>query len=279
MAVMTDYRAAPIALATMHAKELALAPAFHRVLGAHLIVPQGLDTDALGTFTGEIERRGTMLEVAVAKARLGMAATGLPLGLASEGTFGPHPGLPYMAGAQELLVLVDDRTGVVISESLVTGLTTFAQVEMAGDGDPSAFLARIGLPDHAVIVRALSGSGAVVKGLRTPEAVVTAMRAAGGRVRLETDMRAHMNATRMGTLVALGERLAERLATPCPACGAGGFGRVHVTRGLPCSDCGEPTGLVLREVFACPACGHREERPRADGRTHASPGECEACNP
>ena len=85
------YAGRRIALATMHAKERAIAPPILKELGAELVVPEQIDTDALGTFSGEIERQGTMGEVAVRKARLGMAATDLKIGVASEGTYGPHP--------------------------------------------------------------------------------------------------------------------------------------------------------------------------------------------
>ncbi len=49
-----------------------------------------------------------MLETAVAKARLGMRQLGLPHGIASEGSFGPHPLVPFLAASTELIVLVDD---------------------------------------------------------------------------------------------------------------------------------------------------------------------------
>ena len=74
----------------MHRKEEAIAPALMSALGLLVEPTAGLDTDQLGTFSGEIPRSGTMLEVAVRKARLGMSVMGLPLGLASEGTFGPR---------------------------------------------------------------------------------------------------------------------------------------------------------------------------------------------
>ena len=80
-------------LATMHGKERVIAPAFEDVLGMRIVVPPGIDTDALGTFTGEVPRDGTMLEVAIRKARIGMKIAGHSIGIASEGTFARHP--PY----------------------------------------------------------------------------------------------------------------------------------------------------------------------------------------
>ncbi|MEZ5786523.1 MAG: hypothetical protein R3D62_08665 [Xanthobacteraceae bacterium] len=60
-------------LATMHGKEVAIAPALRERLGLIVEVAEGIDTDRLGTFTGEIPRAGTIEEAAIAKARLGMA--------------------------------------------------------------------------------------------------------------------------------------------------------------------------------------------------------------
>lgn len=77
-------------LATKHSKERAIARPLRFALGLDIAATPDLDTDLLGTFSGEVPRVGTALEVCKRKARLGMAGTGLPFGLASEGSFGPH---------------------------------------------------------------------------------------------------------------------------------------------------------------------------------------------
>jgi hypothetical protein len=48
-----------------------------------------------------------------------MVATGLPIGIASEGSYGPHPHVPLMARGIGLMVLVDDTRGIVASEVMV----------------------------------------------------------------------------------------------------------------------------------------------------------------
>jgi len=58
---------------------------------ATIVVPQSMDTDQFETFSGEIERQSDLKKVLVEKAREGMRQTGLQFGLASEGSFGPHP--------------------------------------------------------------------------------------------------------------------------------------------------------------------------------------------
>jgi hypothetical protein len=271
----------------MHVKNLAIEPAMRIRLGAELIVPAGIDTDALGTFSGEIPRNGTMREVAIAKARMGMVATGLRLGLASEGTYGPHPSIPFAAAGTELLVLVDDELGVVVAESLIDETPVFSQATGASPDDVEQFLGLIAFPLHAVIVgpnEPGNTRGLPVKGIREREALDRAMKAAAagspdGLARVQTDMRAHMNPTRMATLGRLANKLADRLKVSCPACAAPGCGVTGVVNGLPCGWCEEPTSLVREQIFGCVRCEWREARPRPDGLTLAGPESCLHCNP
>lgn len=117
------YRGRVAALATKHAKERALAWPLGRGLGLSLRVPAGMDTDMLGTFTGEIPREGTPAEVVRRKARLGITAAKLPIGMASEGSFGPHPLMPLLPSDFEVLVFVDDEEGFAVSQEVVTAET------------------------------------------------------------------------------------------------------------------------------------------------------------
>ena len=56
-------------LTTMHGKEEAIRPPFETLLGLRIEGSEGIDTDSLGTFTGEIAREGSMLDIAIRKAR------------------------------------------------------------------------------------------------------------------------------------------------------------------------------------------------------------------
>ncbi len=281
-----SYAGRSAVLATMHRKEEAIAPALMSTLGLIVTPTPGLDTDQLGTFSGEIPREGTMLEVAVRKARLGMIAMGLPFGLASEGTFGPHPAIPFLPAGVELLVFVDDERGIVVYENLVAETTNFDHLAVLPDETLEPFLERVGFPTHGLVVRPNEGrpNTALAKGIidrnRLARAIAEAAAVSSdGRARLETDMRAHLNPTRMKSLAALAERLAQRLAMFCPACDAPGFGRTGMRTGLRCSDCGAPTEMVAAEIFSCPNCEYGEERPRSDGLQSTSARYCSECNP
>jgi len=273
-----------VAIATLHGKAGALRPALAGIGLEPVAVT--VDTDALGTFSGEIERHAGPRETAIAKARLGMAASGLALGLATEASFGPDPLLGFLPVHHELLAFVDGTHGQVLVLEQTGHDTNWQSKALRTADEAEPLLLASGFPEHAVLVRPnlFEPGMPVAKGLRDRAAVAAAIArsaalSADGLARLDTDMRAHMNPTRLRRIAALGQALAQRLATPCPACGVPGFGRTGSRPGLPCADCGEPTGLVQAEVHGCGACGHHVLQPRGDGLVAADPAACPHCNP
>jgi hypothetical protein len=286
MSFYPKYHNRQISLATKHAKERVIARPFRVALGLAVVAPPDLDTDTLGTFSGEVARLASAREVCERKARLGMAATGLSLGLASEGSFGPHPFVPFIPAGIELMTFVDDERGLVIAESTLAERTNYAHREARNIDEPADWLRVVGFPSHALIVRTRADSrGAPVgKGIVSTEHLRAAIEVAvaasnAGTAWVETDMRAHLNPTRMAAIRRLAFQLVRRVATPCSACASPGWGQTGTLKGLPCAMCATPTEMVRREVFSCVACGHREERPRRDGLTETSPQYCPYCNP
>ncbi len=292
MSSLSPYSGVTVALATRHGKERVIGRALRHGLGASLLHVTSVDTDALGTFSGDVPRRGTALEACLAKAEAALAAGGTEFAIASEGSFGPHPQLPLLPAGMECLVFLDRQRGLTISEQGLAPRTNFAHrllgaVAASGpDPELANWLARVGFPRHRLIVRAhLQGSpGTVEKGLGHWEELAPAIsRAAAassdGLALLETDMRAHCNPTRMAAIRRLAFRLVRRLARPCPACQNPGWGVVGQQPGLPCAECGLPTGMTRALIWGCSQCGHQDEQPRPDGRERADPGQCDWCNP
>ena len=283
--MVSVYAGRTVAIATMHGKERAIAPALEARLGVVTVAPVGLDTDALGTFTGEILRAGTMGEAAIAKARLGMRTAGVKLAVASEGSFGPHPHVPFVPCGRELLVFVDDEDELIISARRLSLATNFASRTVNTVEDIGIFLTSAGFPDHAVIVRPnLAERVWCAKGLQDIGDLRRAIDEAqslstDGLARIDTDMRAHVNPTRMGEIAVLGTSLAERIATPCPACRTPGWGEVDIERGLPCNECGAATEWVKSSIEGCARCDATIRVPRSDGRKTIDAGHCAACNP
>jgi hypothetical protein len=282
----SPYHGEAVALATMHGKEKAIAKTFARRLAMSVTVPIGIDTDALGTFTGEISRAGTMVEAARAKAVLATEATGLRYGLGSEGSFGPHPYIPFIPRNTEILLFIDRRNDIEICETLVTHRTNYQNCCRGPGEDISEFLKSIGFPRHAVVVtpNAPITEMPPIKGVKSftdlTKAILTASSASSDfAVQVVTDMRAHVNPTRMAVIRALSNRLAHRLATRCPECATPGFGVVDIARGVPCGWCGEPTKLPIAEIRRCAKCRF-EMRAKIKGAPEiADPGSCEHCNP
>ncbi|MGV0104674.1 DUF6671 domain-containing protein [Nostoc sp. DSM 114160] len=94
-------------LATMHQKEKVIAPLLEQELGINVIVPQDFNTDIFGTFTREVKRPGTQIAAAKFKAEKALEFTGENLAIASEGSFTPHPLVPYIYCNREIVFFLD----------------------------------------------------------------------------------------------------------------------------------------------------------------------------
>ncbi len=271
-------------LATKHGKIPLIAPPLERDIGLR-VEAVAVDTDSLGTFTGDIPRQGSPLETAVAKARLGMDATGRALGLASEGSIGPHPAMPFVIADREIIVLVDDDNGIVVWEGYSSWDVVAAATSVEASSDLGEFLAEADFPNHQLIVRPNIGAvHPIHKGISSIEKLTAAIAecaaiANDGLARVENDLRAHACPSRQVVIAAAAERLAVRLASRCPACGAPGWGRIDVLLGVPCAWCGTEVTRPRAEIDGCPACEHRETRPVVSPDDLADPGECSNCNP
>ena len=279
----TGYRRERIALLTQHGKERVIAPLFLEALGACVERVDGYDTDRLGTFTREIPRDGTQLEAARIKARTGMKLTGLHIGLASEGAFGPDPFSGTLPWNVELVLLIDDRWQIEVCGLAQTparhhhGL--FGTIEALDDFAPQA-----GFPEHFLVVRPeCDNDPRIRKGLSDWKSLRenflwARSQSATGRVFVESDLRAHANPSRMQNIRAATENLILRIESRCPACSVPGFWLVERIVGLPCSWCGSPTREPRAERFGCIKCQHQEVRDRI-APDHADPARCDVCNP
>jgi hypothetical protein len=85
-----------IIIATKHEKEQVIAPILEKELGVNCFVDETFDTDALGTFTGEIERELDPISTVREKCLRAMKANNCDLGIASEGSFGAHPSMFFI---------------------------------------------------------------------------------------------------------------------------------------------------------------------------------------
>ncbi|MDO9153157.1 MAG: hypothetical protein Q7U47_05530 [Paludibacter sp.] len=80
-------------IATKHEKESIIAPILEKELGVTCFINKNFNTDELGTFTGEIERVLDPISTAREKCIRAMNLSNCDLGVASEGSFAPHPSI------------------------------------------------------------------------------------------------------------------------------------------------------------------------------------------
>ena len=277
------YSGRQVALLTRHGKERVIAPVLGSALGCGVEHVSGYDTDQLGTFTREIPRVGTQIEAARSKARIGMDLSGLALGVASEGSFGPDPVVGIFPWNVEMLVWIDDALGIEVT-GVAAGKTNFAHRLATSWEEAEVFARDTGFPGHGLVVRPQGElDPRIRKGLDDWPALRAAFQWACDQADnhsafLETDVRAHLNPTRMEMIRLAAVDLAARLNTLCPACGLPGYWLVERVAGLPCADCGAPTGETCAGIHACLKCTQRERRERQD-QMHADPARCENCNP
>lgn len=281
-----DLRGKQAVLATMHAKEAVIAPVLEAGLGIAIGVPESFDTDRFGTFSGEVERVGSQHDAA--RAKLAAALDVMPeatVGIASEGSFGPHPHIPFLAAGREIVVLHDPETGLEITGYDLDLSPNYDQTPVADVASALRFAKRVGFPSQGVIVMGATAGAAdparylskhIVDEEQLAEAVRQALEASGG-AHVATDMRAHRNPTRMVSIRRAAEDLVNRYGRTCPACGRPGFSVGRTLVGLPCAWCGEPTLAARAEVATCTGCGFTQEIPAAAAT--ADPGACPRCNP
>lgn len=277
------YAGSEVALLTQHGKERVIAPVLEPALGCHVRLASGFDTDRLGTFTRDIPRLGSQLEAARKKARIGMELSGLPLGIASEGSFGPDPFVGFFAWNRELIVFIDNDRGLEIV-GMAQSRASFDHLLSDDWATIENFGRELDFPRQHLVVRPENENDPRArKGVASWTALESVFKRAraesvSGRVFVETDGRAHANPLRRETIRRATEDLAAKIASLCPVCGTRGFWQVENIVGLPCESCGLPTNEIRAQVYGCLRCSHRTIQPIKD-RSYAKAGCCNYCNP
>ena len=272
-----------IVIATKHKKQHAITPLLEKELGVSCIIPENLDTDLLGTFCGEIERALSPIDAAKQKCMLAMELTGTDLAVASEGSFGAHPLLYFLPADDELLVLIDKKNGLEITVREVSTKTNYNAKEVSSEEDLLAFAQSALFPGHGLILKdKKEGYTAIAKGIVDAKELLETFRqymATYGSVYAETDMRAHLNPSRMEVIEETTKKLIAKIKTTCPSCQTPGFGIKEATPGLPCENCKAPTKSTLYHVYACQRCSHTHETYFPNGKQEEDPTYCDRCNP
>jgi hypothetical protein len=278
----TLWRGREAVLSTMHGKESVIGPLLYEGMGLSVVVPKDFDTDQFGTFTREKRRLGTPLETARAKAAAALSLTGHDIAIASEGSFGAHPSVPFLSHNSELVLLIDTKHNLEIAGYFET-TTVMARGQSVRTPEEAVAVARAwGFPEQGVILRTSEVSNdPLLKELRSEEELRRACIDLLAKwfvrsVFLETDMRAHRCPARRESITAATRVLVENCRSTCPQCSTPGFRVTSVERGLPCRDCHAPTDRVLAYVRVCQRCQYTTREPV---EVVADQSECQWCNP
>lgn len=281
---MHPYQGSSAVISTKHGKGALVAPAFAKILGVS-VAEISVDTDLLGTFSGEVERIGTPVEVAIKKAKIGMAAAGAHLGLASEGSVGPDPTMPFLNSNIEVMVFIDSNLGLEISQVHRSfEITTGRKLVVSADEELGEFLEKSGFPEHKLIVRSANtpmqfcekeiGSEAQLRAaLQRAFEVVP-----GEEIVIESDFRAHCSPSRARNIANVAQLLAERISATCPICTTPGWGVVGYENGVHCELCKrEVSEIAKSEKLGCTKCAYQVTGKLL--HETVDPGQCQWCNP
>lgn len=262
---------------TCHGKETAVAAAL-RKHGYAIQTYSDFDTDSLGTFTGETSRDLTQAQTALKKAQLACELTGKRFGLGSEGSFGPHPQAFLLPWNMEVLAFWDNQHQHAIYAIHGTAHTNFASEKVSSLDAGFEFAEKVLFPLHGLILGTASDAF-FKKGLKHLGDFKTSLERAlklSPAVWLESDMRAHMNPSRMQAIEQTAEKLSVLLGSDCPQCKLPGYGLSELVKGSPCQDCLTPTRIPKAEKWACNHCDFMEIHPLGSLAPAAS---CDRCNP
>jgi hypothetical protein len=270
-------------VATMHNKEKVIAPILEKELGVKCVVALELDTDKLGTFTGEVERKDDPITTARNKCLIAMELAKCDLAIASEGSFGPHPTIYFAYADDEFLLFIDKKNNLEIIIRELSLDTNFNGSEIKTDKELNEFASISKFPSHGLILRKSKNDFRdTVKGITDADQlnnVFSNIIANNDTAYIETDMRAMYNPTRMNVIKNATLKLANKINKLCPNCETPGFGITDSKHGLPCELCRFPTRSTLSYIYTCQKCNYIKEEKYPNGKQTEEPMYCDICNP
>ena len=270
-------------VATKHQKEKVIAPILEKELGVNCITATDLDTDQLGTFTGEVERKDDPISTARKKCLMAMEMVNCDLAIASEGSFGAHPNAFFIPADDELLLLIDKKNGIEIIARHLSTETNFNSREITTRKQLMEFAAQALFPTHALIIKNEKDNfKEVIKGinnLKNLEKQFDYFISVYGKAYVETDMRAMYNPTRMRVIEETTNKLIATCKSLCPQCQTPGFSVTGTSLGLPCENCGLPTQGTLSYDYTCAKCGFVKTKVFPNNKYSENPMYCSFCNP
>ncbi|WP_124975014.1 DUF6671 family protein [Aphanothece sacrum] len=276
-----------LVIATMHKKEQVIMPLVEAELGVNCITIPDFNTDQFGTFTRDINRRGTQIEAARKKAQTALEITGETLAIASEGSFMSHPAFPFVSCDREIVLLLDQKHDLEIIGQEISTETNHTHQSIKTLDEALNFAEKTKFPDHGLVVMLSPKSidkNYIYKGINTENKLIETVekclkQSNNGTIHIETDMRAMFNPTRMKVIEKATQNLIKTIYQQCPQCYYPGFDVIKRQSGLPCGLCGLATDSILLDIYQCQQCNFSQEKKFPTGIETADPSQCQYCNP
>mgnify|MGYP001793412530 CR=1 FL=1 len=212
-----------------------------------------------------------------------MELTGATLGVASEGSFGPHPSLFFINADEEIVIFIDLENKLEIIAKELSSETNFSGQPVTSKEELLGFAKAALFPTHGLILKqSQEDAEGMVKGITNKMELLNSFEALQvdcSPIYVETDMRALYNPSRMKVIEAATKKLVSKIQSNCPSCQMPGFDIVDRKSGLPCQLCGSPTKSTLSFLYKCQHCDHEEEKHYPNGKKEEDPMYCDFCNP
>jgi hypothetical protein len=281
--MIPEFQGRNLVIATMHGKDRVMRSLLEQKLGVKVHVTKFLNTDRLGTFSGEVDRIGPAESTARRKCEMALAETGFDLAVASEGSFGPHPMLFGVPINEEWVLLYDRLLNITCTGKSISTETNFSHTAVKDIDALTSFANAVQFPSHAIILKdGQENATEIVKGVTDYSQLISEfnrLRQHKDVIYAETDMRAMVNPSRMKVIRQATEQMLNTLILRCPECQALNFGISDIEYGLPCSACDFPTRSILAHRHSCARCGFQERKLFPKNKEKEDPRFCDYCNP
>jgi len=166
-------------LFTKHNKSLAIRNVFLSELQMKIIEYE-IETDALGTFSGEVPRHCGPIECARRKCEIGINLLGddAKYCLASEGSFFRHPYISFLPCNQEVLYFVDNQRNFHLHLTHISNDTNYKMQSLDSLEELFKFAESAKFPSHALILRPndKKNYNTIFKGIKTKEDLIEAFK-------------------------------------------------------------------------------------------------------
>jgi hypothetical protein len=271
-----DMYTSPLLLSSKHQKEGLLQPVFES-FGLSILVNEGFDTDAFGTFCGSVPRPEGPKITVKEKCLAGMNFAGKRQGLASEGSFGPHPSIPFLTINEEWLVYIDLDRNLEIFGRSTTLEVCHSKLDYQDAEQLPTFLANCSFGPQGLVFKNTENLQVLAKGIQDRTQLEQLMHQYP-KWEIETDLRAHMNPLRQKNIIAAAKDLIGRMHSYCPKCSQPDFSVKKVSGNLLCEVCLQKSNSYQYLEYSCTHCHHLLIEQRKD-KNFEDQQYCNHCNP